>query len=243
MSTSRPRRRWGRWIIVAVAVIIVAGIAGPFVYIHLLSSKAPAQLSLNPTATASASATAATPSAQAAGSSALSGDYTVGTGSEVQYRVKEVLLGQSQPAVGVSHTVTGKLVITSTTATAATFSVPMQTIKSDKSQRDAQFDGRIMDVASYPTGTFTLTRPISLAPLPATGTVRTYTATGLLALHGQSHSVTFALQAERTGTGIKLAGQINVPFAEWGISNPSFGSFVTTQDHGLLEFLLVLGHG
>jgi polyisoprenoid-binding protein YceI len=227
---------------VAVAVIIVAGIAGPFVYIHLLSSKAPAQLSLNPTATASASATAATPSAQAAGSSALSGAYTVGSGSEVQYRVKEVLLGQSQTAVGVSHSVTGKLVISGTTATAATFSVPMQTIKSDKSQRDAQFDGRIMDVASYPTGTFTLTKPISLAPLPATGTVRTYTATGLLALHGQSHSVTFALQAERTGTGIKVAGQINVPFAEWGISNPSFGSFVTTQDHGLLEFLLVLGH-
>jgi hypothetical protein len=32
-----------------------------------------------------------------------------------------------------------------------------------------------------------------------------------------------------------------VPFAEWGISNPSFAGFVTTQDHGLLEFLLVLG--
>jgi polyisoprenoid-binding protein YceI len=245
MSTWSPRRRWVRWLIVAAAVIIVAGIAGPFVYIHLLSSKAPAQLSLKPTAIPSSGATAATPSAtpsaRAAGSSALSGTYTVGSGSEVQYRVKEVLLGQSQTAVGVSQSVTGTMVISSTTATAATFSVPMQTIKSDKSQRDAQFDGRIMDVASYPTGTFTLTKPISLAPLPATGTVRTYTATGLLALHGQSHSVTFALQAERTGTGIKVAGQINVSFAEWGIGNPSFGGFVTTEDHGLLEFLLVLG--
>jgi polyisoprenoid-binding protein YceI len=33
----------------------------------------------------------------------------------------------------------------------------MDTIHSDKSERDAQFDGRIMDVAQYPTGTFTLT--------------------------------------------------------------------------------------
>ena len=45
----------------------------------------------------------------------------------------------------------------------ASFSVPMDTIHSDKSQRDAQFDGRIMDVAQYPTGTFTLTSPIDLA--------------------------------------------------------------------------------
>lgn len=241
MSTSSPRRRWVRWVIVVVAVIIVAGVAGPFIYIHLLSSKAPAQLSLQPTATPASASAGATPAAQAAGSASVNGTWTVGGGSEVQYRVKEVLLGQSQTAVGTSHSVTGRLVISGTTATAATFSVPMQTIHSDKSQRDAQFDGRIMDVASYPTGSFTLTKPISLAPLPASGAVRTYTATGLLSLHGQSHTVTFPLQAERTGTAIQVAGQINVPFAEWGISNPSFAGFVTTQDHGLLEFLLVFG--
>jgi len=243
MPSLYPRRRWVRWLIVAAAVIVIGGVAGPFVYIHLLSSKAPAQLSLQPSATASAaSAAAATPSARAAGSPALSGAWTVGSGSEVQYRVKEVLLGQSQTAVGASHSVTGRLVMGKATVTAATFSVPMQTIKSDKSQRDAQFDGRIMDVARYPTGTFTLTKPISLGAAPAMGTVRTYTATGLLNLHGQSHPVTSALQAERTATGLKVAGQINVPFSEWGISNPSFGGFVTTEDHGLLEFLLVFGH-
>jgi polyisoprenoid-binding protein YceI len=220
-------------------VIIVAGVAGPFIYIHLLSSKAPAQLSLQPTATPASASAGATPAAQAAGSASVNGTWAVGGGSEVQYRVKEVLVGQSQTAVGTSHSVTGRLVISGTIATAATFSVPMQTIHSDRSQRDAQFDGRIMDVASLPTGSFTLTKPISLAPLPAGGAVRTYTATGLLSLHGQTHTVTFPLQAERTGTGIKVAGQINVPFAEWGISNPSFAGFVTTQNHGLLEFLLV----
>ena len=238
MSTSSPRRRWVRWVILVAAVVIVAGVAGPFIYIHLLSSKAPAQLSLQPTATPASASAGATPAAQAAGSTSVNGAWTVGGGSEVQYRVKEVLLGQSQTAVGTSHSVTGRLVISGTTATAATFSVPMQTIHSDRSQRDAQFD---MDVASHPTGSFTLTKPISLAPLPVGGTVRTYTATGLLSLHGQSHTVTFPLQAERTGTGIKVAGQINVPFAEWGISNPSLAGLVTTQDHGLLEFLLVFG--
>jgi hypothetical protein len=30
-----------------------------------------------------------------------------------------------------------------------------------------------------------------------------------------------------------------VLFSDYNIQNPSFGSFVTTQNHGLLEFLLV----
>ena len=59
-SHSRRRRRWGWWITGVVALVIVGGVAGPFIYIHLLSSKAPAQLSLKPTATP-ASATAPRP--------------------------------------------------------------------------------------------------------------------------------------------------------------------------------------
>ena len=34
------------------------------------------------------------------------------------------------------------------------------------------------------------------------------------------------------------SGSIPVVFADWGISNPSFAGFVTTQNHGLLEFLI-----
>ena len=35
------------------------------------------------------------------------------------------------------------------------------------------------------------------------------------------------------------AGDIPVLFSDYNIQNPSFAGFVTTQDHGLLEFLLV----
>ena len=37
---------------------------------------------------------------------------------------------------------------------------------------------------------------------------------------------------------IEISGSIPVKFADYGIGNPSFGSFVTTEDHGVLEFLL-----
>jgi polyisoprenoid-binding protein YceI len=226
-------RHWLRWVIIAVAAVIVVGVGGPFVFIHFIEGKAPAPLSLNSTASASASA-----GGQTVSSVPAAGTWTVASGSVVGYRVKEVLAGQSQTAVGRTSSVTGHLTIKATTATAATFTVPMATIKSDESQRDVQFDGRIMDVATYPTGTFALTSPIDLAPLPATGAVKTYRATGQLTLHGHTRSVTFPLTAERTAATIKISGSIPVAFADWDIPNPSFGSFVTTQNHGLLEFLL-----
>jgi polyisoprenoid-binding protein YceI len=97
-----------------------------------------------------------------------------------------------------------------------------------------------MDVATYPTGTFTLTRSITLAPVPASGKVRTYHATGNLTLHGHTRQVTFGLKAERTATQIRASGSIPITFADWGIPNPSFGTFVTTENHGVMEFLLVL---
>jgi polyisoprenoid-binding protein YceI len=114
----------------------------------------------------------------------------------------------------------------------------MATIHTDSAQRDAQFDGRIMDVATYPTGTFKLTKPISLAPVLAVGTIRTYRATGDLTLHGHSVPVTFPLKAERTASGIDVQGSIPVLFSKWDIPNPSFTGFVTTQNHGVMEFLL-----
>ena len=243
MPLTRPRH-WVRWLLAAIAGLVVLAAAGPFIYIHFFNGSAPAALSLSPASTpasASGGTASGTPASIAAASTAAPADGTwaAGPGSIVGYRVNEVLLGQSATAVGRTTSVTGHLTITGTTVTAAAFSVPMATVHSDKSQRDAQFDGRIMDVSQYPTGTFTLTSPIDLAPLPAAGVIKEYTAHGDLTLHGTTRAVTFTLTAERKGSQIEVAGDIPVLFADYNIQNPSFAGFVTTQDHGLLEFLLV----
>ena len=248
MPFTRPRH-WLRWLIGAIVVLVVLGVGGPFIYIHFFNGSTPAALSL-PTASSSASsspggtATGGTGTANTEASGSLAGTYSVGSGSVVGYRVNEVLLGQSTTAVGRTTSVTGHLTIVGSTATAAAFSVPMDTVHSDKSERDGQFDGRIMDVSQYPTGTFALTSPIDLAPLPATGMIKSYTATGKLMLHGTTRTVTFTLTAERStakdgGTQIEVVGDIPVLFSDYNVQNPSVGGFVTTQDHGLLEFLLV----
>ena len=68
--------------------------------------------------------------------------------------------------------------------------------------------------------------------------IKDYAAHGRLTLHGTTrHRVT--LTAERKGSQIEVSGDIPVLFSDYDIANPSFAGFVTTQDHGLLEFLLV----
>jgi polyisoprenoid-binding protein YceI len=228
---SRNRRRWLRWVIGAAVAVVVLAVGVPFVFFHFVEGSTPARLRLS----ASAAAGSGTGPAAAA---PVAGSWRVGSGSQVGYRVQEILAGQSHTAVGRSSSVTGQLVIAGTTVRTAGFTVQMSTIHTDSGQRDAQFDGRIMDVATYPTGTFTLTRAIDLGPVPAVGAVRTYAAAGNLTLHGQTRRVTFSLQAERTASGIEVAGSIPVLFSRWDIPNPSFTGFVTTQNHGVLEFKL-----
>jgi polyisoprenoid-binding protein YceI len=242
MMSSRGPWRWLRWVIGAVVVIVVLAVAGPFVYFHFIEGNSPAPLSLKPGASASGSSSPGTQSASPVSSQGASGSvagrWTVGSGSRVGYRVKEVLAGQSHTAVGRSSAVTGSMAIKGSTVKTASFTVKMATIHTDSAQRDSQFDGRIMDVATYPTGAFALTKPISLAPLPPAGTIRTYRATGHLTLHGKTVPVTFPLKAERTASTIEVQGSIPVLFSKWGIPNPSFTGFVTTQNHGIMEFLL-----
>jgi polyisoprenoid-binding protein YceI len=235
--TSPGRWRWLRWVIVGAVVVVVLAVAGPFIFFHFVEGNAPAPLSLKASATPS-SAQSASAVASNGSATSLAGSWQVGSGSAVGYRVQEILMGQHHTAVGRSSSVTGQMAIKGTTVKTASFTVKMATIHTDSSQRDAQFDGRIMDVATYPTGTFVLTKPISLAPVPAVGSIKTYSATGDLTLHGHSVPVTFPLKAERTATGIEVQGSIPVLFSKWSIPNPSFTGFVTTQNHGIMEFLL-----
>lgn len=234
MARRRGRRAlW--WLLGGAAAVAIVIVGGTWLYIHVIEGPAPAPLSLKH----AASSTPSTQAGSAATDSAtVAGTWRVASGSLVGYRVNEVLAGQNNVAVGRTSDVTGSMTIQGTSVTAATFSVPMDTIKSDESERDVQFNGRIMETATYPTGSLSLTSPVHLRTLPPVGVIRTYQATAALTLHGTTKTVTFGLQAERTAAGIEVSGSIPVQFARWNIGNPSFAGFVTTQNHGLLEFLI-----
>ena len=240
MASANPRR-WVLRLIGAVVVVAVLVVGGTFVYIHFIEGRAPAALSLRAAASATPSASAAGGSAAAGPAAAdppVAGQWQVGSGSVVGYRVQEVLFGQNNTAVGRTSSATGSMTIKGSEVTAGQFTVQMGTIKSDQGQRDVQFRGRIMDTSAYPTGTLALTRPIALGTTPAVGVIGAYAAAGDLMLHGHTRAVTFTLRAERTPAGIEVSGSIPVLFANWDIPNPSFGNVITTQNHGELEFLL-----
>ncbi len=237
---TRSRRRLIWWIGGAVVLIAALAVAGPFIFIHLIEGPAPANLEL-PTTHASTSALGATTSA---GSSfAVSGTWNVGPGSQAGYRVQEVLLGQNATAVGRTSKIWGSLTIGATSVSTGSFTVDMASVVSDQSQRNAQFDGRIMDVNQYPTATLVLTAPILLGSLPTTGTTKQYTAQGSLTMHGVSKALTFTVTVERIGSEIDVLADLSITFSDWKIANPSIGGFVTTADNGTLEVLLRLTQG
>jgi len=239
------RKSWMRLAIAVPVALVVLATAGTWVYLNVVKDDAPDRLTLDsatpavPSAPTAAGSTAST-AAGAASTEGIEGTWTVVSGSQAGYRVKEILFGQSAEAAGRTDDVTGQITIAGASVTSGSFTVDMRTVASDESRRDNQFRGRIMNVATYPTSTFRVTRPIVLSSVPADGTAVDVKATGELTLRGTTKEVTVALEAQRSGSTIKVAGSVPIVFEEWGIPNPSFGP-ADTEDNGELEFLLVIG--
>jgi polyisoprenoid-binding protein YceI len=180
--------------------------------------------------------TASNPSSPAAND--LTGLWMATDGSEVGYRVKEVLGGVDTEGVGRTDAVSGTLTIQGTSIIGTTFEVEVATITSDSTRRDSQFAGPIMNTSEHPTASFQLTQPIELGTIPDTGETITAAATGELTLRGVTRDVTFEVSARLDNGVIGVLGSIDVVFSDYGIANPSNG-FVTTGDEGLIEFVLV----
>ena len=231
-------RRSLKIVIAVVAVLLVLGVGGPWLYINVIEDDPPERLSLEDVTTTTSDDSSSTSAATAA-REGIDGDWTVGDGSLAGYRVKEVLFGQDTEAVGRTSDVTGSMTIDGTSVTAASFEVDLTTVTSDQSRRDGQFQGRIMDTATYPTASFTLTAPVSLGSVPAAGEETTVSVTGDLTVRDVTKSVTFDLTATQTADGIAVNGSIPVVFADFGIADPSFGP-AKVEDHGEIEILLVL---
>lgn len=227
-------RRRSTWLIGIPVLVLLVAVVGPFVYINFIQDDPPERLTLDPSSTSTTSATA---EEEPAGRDGVEGQWAVAGDSVVGYRVKEILFGQDTTAVGRTSEVTGAMTIEGTIVQAAEFSVALASVTSDRDNRDNQFRGRIMDVAQFPTATFSLTEPIDLGELPTDGEQATYSATGELTLRGVTRPVTFDLTARRSGETIEVNGTIPLVLSDYGIPNPSFGP-AEVGDEGELEFLL-----
>jgi polyisoprenoid-binding protein YceI len=229
---STMRNKW-TWIIGVPVLLVIIFVGGPFVYINFIKEDAPPPLkleSLDKDKSTSSSTTAATPGS-------IDGSWEVQSGSQVGYRAKEVLFGQSAEGAGRTTGVTGTMTIDGTTVDDATFTADLTGLKSDSDNRDNQVQGRILNTAEFPNATFKLTKPIDLGSVPADQEQITVDATGDFTIHGTTKPVTFQIIARRNGDVIETNGNVPITWSEFGIDSPSGGP-ATVEDSGSMEFLI-----
>ena len=224
-----------------VAGALLVGAAGiGIVYFVVFAGSSPQKLALSsPTPSTSASA--------AISASTLGpGTWTVTSGSQAGYRVREQLASLPAPgdAVGRTSAVTGTMTLAQSasgyTVTTASFTVDVSKLTSDQSRRDQRIHSQGLESDRFPTATFQLATPIAVVADAAGGQSIHVSATGVLTLHGVAKTVMIPIDARFTGSKIELVGSVTFPFSQFGMTPPSIGGFVTVQDNATMEFQLEL---
>ena len=251
-----------RIIAVVVALLLVGGIGAYVAYDQVLrgdtapplafpSSSPAASSAADPTAEASTVASA-DPAATAATGPAgdVAGTWTVTTGTEAGYRVRERLanLDAESDAVGRTTDVTGSIVLAvdggTTTLSEGSIEVNTTTIRSDKNQRDNRLRTQGLETDSYPSATFTLTEPVEIPAAALAGTATDVTLVGDLNLHGVTKPVEIPAQAKLADGTVQVLGSITFPLSDYSIVAPNVGGFVlSVADEGALEFIAVFAKG
>jgi polyisoprenoid-binding protein YceI len=207
-------------------------LVGPWVYVNFFNEDAPTPFSQQQNDQESIDPNT--------GEADATGLWTVTTGSQVGYRIKEQIVLRKLEAVGRTESVTGTLNISQLEVNNVSIEVDMKSVQSDNSQRDRQFRERIMDTDTYPKAFFELESSILLSIEPEPGKTILESVTGNLTLRGVTKEVVFSVSGSFANEEITITGQIPIEFSEWGIPNPSVPAvFIFTEPNGLLEFSLV----
>ncbi len=228
-------------------IVIVVVVGGGLFYWFVLRNPPAKKLSLD---TTSGTTVPITDKGQTVG---VTGTWNVEASADTQVglRINEKFIGgiAEHTAVGRTSGVTGSITIAGTTISQGSFTADLSAIVFtdsppglDVSNRKQAIQNQGLDLASYPTGTFKLTKPIDLGSIPKAGTQVTATATGNLTLHGVTKSVTFSLQAEIVNGKIEVASTNPVPvkLSDYNMTPPTFGPVADVSKSGFFEFELVL---
>lgn len=242
----RPRNRllWrllGAGVLAIVVVILV-------VYFVVFPTSSPKPFKLGSTGQArSTSAPGSTaPSAGPTSNAELDGGWRITSGSQAGYRVREKLafLPAQSDAVGRTSDIDGTATLSESAGTlkiaAASFSVAVSTLKSDRSMRDEKIHSIGLESDRYPTATFKLDTPVSVSTGALRGRVAHVSVTGTFVIHGTSKKVSLPVELSLAGATLEAAGALTFPWSEFGMSAPSVGGFVNVTERATMEFDLHL---
>jgi polyisoprenoid-binding protein YceI len=211
-----------------------------------LPSAAPSAAAISPSAAAPSDGAASTAPSSAAADEAVAGTWTVTTGSEAGYRVREQLanLQAESDAIGRTSDVTGSITVVDVgdgaQLTAGDIAIDTTTIASDENRRDNRMRTEGLQTDQFPTATFTPTQPVDIPATAVAGTATDVTLVGDLTLHGVTKSVEIPAQAVLANGQIQVAGSLTFPLSDFQITAPNVGGFIVSiADEGALEFLVV----
>ena len=210
--------------VVVLLVLVVLGVGGPFVYLHLLAKSYPPPFALP---------AAAGPSP---GTAPLDGTWRVAPDSQAGYRAREEVLLQGHDIAGRTGTVSGSVVVQGSAITSGRFTVGVT---------DLQANGRpqpglssVIDTAAHPDVTLTLDGPLPLVGLAA-GTLAGSTP-GRLSVNGVTRPVTFTFAARRQADTVQVAGSAPVELRDWQLTPPRWALIARLGDTATAEFLITL---
>lgn len=221
----------------SVVIVAVGGLAlgGPILYRELIAAPA-AELPVLGTDGNALGGETLEPEA-------LAGEWSLTEGSQVGYRVDEVLSGTDITVTGRTDEVTGTLTIDASddgellTLEAAEFTVDVASIRTDDPSRDSYFAERAIDTTQHPTATFALTEPVPFTQVPEPGAVEQASVSGELTIAGVTREVDVDVAVRSDGRVAEIAGSIPITFADFGVIAPDF-AFVKVQPTGFVEFQL-----
>jgi polyisoprenoid-binding protein YceI len=226
-----------------VAAVVVAA-AGWWFFIRedaKLATNAPAVPTdlVDATATPKASGGSAAPAPAGAVTFRIIADR-----SEAAYFVGETLasLGLPSTAKGTTNDVQGEFSLTGDGAALApgtsSFTVGLTSLKSNESRRDSRVQ-TALQTSRFPKATFTISSVTGYNAAIPEGTEQTLRLTGTMDLHGVQREVTWEVKAIRQGSVITALATVTIKFADFNITPPNIGGFVSVGDEATLQVQLV----
>jgi polyisoprenoid-binding protein YceI len=227
-------------IVAAAAGLVVLALVGLGGYVYFFSNlrSSPPSLALS-----------ASPTARPTTSTGLAGTWTVSTGSQARYRVKELFVGETakHDAVAQTSSVTGTLTVagdaTGYQASGITVTADLTGLHSidqvagrNVSQRDG-IVSRQLDMQQFPNATFTAAS--ASVPGGVTGGQVSISVAGKLTIHGVTKDITATAKAQMVGDKIEIAGSVTINMTDYGVSPPQV-PFSAVDPTATIEFDLFL---
>ena len=242
----RPSKRGA--VLVAGASLALIVVAFLLVYFVIFPTSSPKPFKLSTaTVTNTTSATTTTGvTTQSTSMPGLTGTWKIASGSQAGYRVREKLgfLPAQSDAVGRTSQITGGARFSESTGTvtisAASFDVAVNTLKSDRSMRDEKIHEIGLESSRYPTATFVLAKPLTVAASALSGKVARMSVTGAFDIHGVTKTETLPVEMSLSGSTFEAVGSLTFPWSEFGMTAPSIGGFVNVTGKATMEFDLRL---